>query len=146
MKVSEIMTREPATIGPDATLGEAATLMKQQDCGSIPVVENGRLVGIVTDRDIVIRAIAAGKDPKKTRAAEVMCADPITVAPDDDVNVAEREMRERQVRRLPVVEDGRLVGILVTAQLARVERANELGETIEEISKPASGRASHARG
>ena len=146
MKVSEIMTREPATIGPDATLGDAATLMKQQDCGAIPVVENGRLVGIVTDRDIVFRAIAAGKVPKKTRAAEVMSADPITVAPDDDVNVAEREMRERQVRRLPVVEDGRLVGILVTAQLARVERANELGETIEEISKPASGRASHARG
>src|SRR2546429_8648536 len=106
MKVSEIMTREPATIGPDATLGEAATLMKQQDCGSIPVVENGRLVGIVTDRDIVIRAIAAGKDPKKTRAAEVMSADPIAVAPDDDVNVAEREMRERQGRRRPPVRGG----------------------------------------
>jgi CBS domain-containing protein len=146
MKVSEIMTREPASVGPHATLGEVATLMKQEDCGSLPVVENARLVGIVTDRDIVIRAVAAGKDAKTTRVSEVMSADPVTVRPDDDVDVAEREMRDRQVRRLPVVEDGRLVGIIVTAQIARVERATRVGETFEEISRPSSGRGSHARG
>src|SRR3989440_11647848 len=101
MKVSEIMTREPATIGPDATLGEAATLMKQQDCGSIPVVENGRLVGIVTDRDIVIRAVAAGEDPKKTRAAGGGSAAPITVAPGGDGNGAGRDKRGPRGRGRP---------------------------------------------
>src|SRR5437867_13169910 len=121
MKVRELMTGDPATVDSNATLGEVATLMKQQDCGSIPVVEGGRLVGIVTDRDIVIRAVAAGKDPKACRASEVMSADPLTVSPDDDVAAAEKVMAERQVRRLPVVKDGRLVGILVTAQIARAE-------------------------
>jgi CBS domain-containing protein len=146
MKISEIMTTKPVTVGPRATLGEVATLMRQEDCGSIPVVENGRLVGIVTDRDIVVRAIAAGKDPKSTPVSEVMSADPVTVDPKGDVKDAERQMRERQVRRLPVVEDGRLVGIIVTAQIARSAEAKQTGETIKDISEPASGRGSHARG
>jgi CBS domain-containing protein len=146
MKISDIMTTNPASVGPDATLGEVATLMRQEDCGSIPVVEDGRLVGIVTDRDIVVRAIAAGKDPKRTPVSEVMSADPITIDPNGDVTEAERQMRERQVRRLPVVEDGKLVGIIVTAQIARRAEAKQTGETIKEISAPASGRASHARG
>jgi len=146
MKVKEIMTQGPATLGPEAMLGEAAMLMRQEDCGSIPIVDDGRLVGIITDRDIVVRAIAAGKDPKKTRISEIMSADPITVRADDSVDTAERAMRERQVRRLPVVEDGKLVGILVTAQLARNDSERETGETIKEISEPASGRGSHARG
>src|SRR5438270_128596 len=141
MKISEIMTTKPATVGPDATLGEVATLMRQEDCGSIPVVEDGRLVGIVTDRDIVVRAIAAGKDPKSTPVSEVMSADPVTVESKGDVADA-----ERQIRRLPVVEGGKLVGIIVTAQIARNEGAKQTGETIKEISEPASGRASHARG
>ena len=146
MKVKDLMTQDPATLGPNATIGEAATLVKQEDCGSIPIVDDGRLVGIVTDRDIVVRAIAAGKEPKRTRISEIMSADPITVRPDDSVDEAEQAMRERQVRRLPVVEDGRLVGIIVTAQLARNESERETGETIKEISTPASGRGSHARG
>ena len=146
MKVKDLMTQDPATLGPNATIGEAATLMKQEDCGSIPIVDDGRLVGIVTDRDIVVRAIAAGREPKRTRISEIMSADPITVRPDDSVDEAEQAMRERQVRRLPVVEDGRLVGIIVTAQLARNESERETGETIKDISEPASGRGSHARG
>ena len=79
MKVRELMTTEPITVEPKATLGEVATLMKQQDCGSIPVVDGGRLVGIVTDRDIVVRGVAAGKDPKTQRVSEVMSADPVTI-------------------------------------------------------------------
>ena len=146
MRVSEIMTREPATVRPDSTLGEVAMLMKQEDCGSLPVVDDGRLVGIVTDRDVVVRAIAAGKDPKSTHVSDVMSADPITVRPEDSVADAEDVMRSRQVRRLPVVEDDRLVGILVTAQVARHEKERATGETIKEISEPASGRATHARG
>jgi len=72
MKVRELMTTEPITVEPDATLGEVATLMKQEDCGSIPVVEAGRLVGIVTDRDIVIRGVPGGTDPKTQRVSTIM--------------------------------------------------------------------------
>jgi CBS domain-containing protein len=146
MKVRELMTKQPATVKPDATLGEVATLMKQEDCGSIPVVEGGRLVGIVTDRDLVVRGIAAGKDPKSQRVSEVMSADPVAIGPNEDVSDAETVMGARQIRRLPVVEDGKLVGILVTAQIARVGSERKTGETLKEISEPTSGRASHARG
>jgi len=146
MKVRALMTTEPVTVAPGATLGEVATLMKQQDCGAIPVVEGGRLVGIVTDRDIVIRGVAAGTDPKTQRVSTVMSADPVTVGPDDDVSDAEQVMADRQIRRLPVVEGGRLVGIIVTAQIARAEDKRKVGETIKEISEPTSGRGSHARG
>ena len=147
MKVKELMTVDPVTLGPDATLGEAATLMKQEDCGSIPIVQDGRLVGIVTDRDIVIRAIAAGKEPRTTRVSDVMSADPVTVRSDADAKEAEQLMAERQIRRLPVSDDGTLAGMLVIGQLARSERSEEkVGETLKEISEPKSGRGSHARG
>ncbi len=146
MKVSELMTRDPVTVRADTTCAEAALRMKQEDCGSLPVIEGGRLVGIVTDRDIVIRAVAAGKDPKTCRVSEVMSADPLTVSPDDDVAAALKVMAERQVRRLPVVKDAKLVGILVTAQIARAESERRTGETIKEISEPASGKGPHARG
>jgi len=146
MKVRDLMTSEPATLSVDDTCAQAATKMREEDCGSIPITKEGRLVGIVTDRDITIRAVAAGKDPKTTKVSEIMSADPVTVGPDEDVDGASDIMAERQVRRLPVVEDGRLVGILVTAQVARGEKPKDIGETIKEISEPASGRASHARG
>jgi len=146
MNVRELMTTAPVTVQPDATLGEVAVLMKQEDCGSIPVVEDGRLVGIVTDRDIVIRGIAAGSDPKTQRVSTVMSADPVTIRPDDDLADAEKVMADRQIRRLPVVENGKLVGIIVTAQIARAADKRKVGETIKEISEPTSGRASHARG
>jgi CBS domain-containing protein len=146
MKVRELMTGRPATVEPDATLGAVATLMKQENCGSIPVVHGGRLVGIVTDRDIVIRGVAAGSDPKTQRVNEIMSADPVTIGPDDDVTAAEKAMGDRQIRRLPVVEGGRLVGIIVTAQIARAGNERKVGETLKEISAPKSGRGSHARG
>ena len=146
MKVRELMTTEPITVEPDATLGEVATLMKQEDCGSIPVVEAGRLVGIVTDRDIVIRGVAGGTDPNTQRVSTIMSADPVTIGADDDVTEAEKVMADRQIRRLPVIEDGRLVGIIVTAQIARADDKRKVGETLREISEPTSGRGSHARG
>jgi CBS domain-containing protein len=146
MKVRELMTKQPTTVEPDATLGQVATLMKQEDCGSIPVVEGGRLVGIVTDRDIVVRGVAAGKDPKTQRVSEIMSADPVAIGPNDDLSDAENIMGDRQIRRLPVVEDGKLVGILVTAQIARAGSERTTGETLKEISEPTSGRGSHARG
>lgn len=143
MKVSEVMTREPETLAPSATCGEAATLMKQEDCGSIPIVDGGRLVGIVTDRDIVIRAVAAGKDPKTTPVSAVMSADPVTVSPDSDTEEASRIMAERQIRRLPVVHEERLAGIVVIGQLARRE---DEGALLKQISEPLSNSASHGRG
>jgi CBS domain-containing protein len=146
MKVREVMTAQPTTVQPDATLGEVATLMKQQDCGSIPVVEAGRLVGIVTDRDIVVRGIAAGVDPKTQSVSKVMSSSPVTVGPDDDVIDAERKMADRQIRRLPVVEGGRLVGIIVTAQIARAGNERKVGETLKGISESRSARGSHASG
>ena len=146
MKVRELMTKQPTTVEPGATLGEVATLMKQEDCGSIPVVEGGRLVGIVTDRDIVVRGVAAGVDTKKQRVSKVMSSDPVTVGPDDDVMDAEKKMADRQIRRLPVVEGGKLVGLIVTAQIARAGNERKVGETLKEISQSRSGRGSHASG
>lgn len=146
MKVSEIMTREPSSLTPDATLGEAATLMKQQDCGSIPVVDGGRLIGIVTDRDIVVRVVASGRDPKTVRVSEAMTADPVTIGADSDIDEAQRVMADRQIRRLPVVEDGRLVGLLVLGQLARRDDAQDVGETLKSVSGRRTGLGSHGRG
>jgi CBS domain-containing protein len=146
MKVKDLMTSDPAKVGPDDVVAQAATLMREEDCGSIPVVRDGTLVGIVTDRDITIRAVAQGRDAKTTPVSLVMSADPVTVTPDTDLEDAERTMRDRQIRRLPVVENGHLVGIVVTAQLARRDEPAHVGETIKEISEPASGRASHGRG
>ena len=146
MKVKELMTPNPTVVKPEDTAAQAATLMKQEDCGALPVVANGKLVGIITDRDIVVRAVAAGKDPRSTKISEIMSSDPDTISPDASDDDAEKLMAKSQVRRLPVVENGKLVGILVTAQLARRGNTDELGETIKEISEPKSGRGSHARG
>jgi CBS domain-containing protein len=147
MKAKDVMTKDPVTLGPQATLGEAATLMRQEDCGSIPIVDGGRLVGIVTDRDIVVRAVAAGKDARTTAVSEVMSADPVCISPDTDVDEAAKVMADRQIRRLPVVEDGKLAGILVIGQIARREPdEQQTGETLKEISQPKSGLGSHARG
>jgi len=146
MKVRDIMTPDPATLAPKATLGEAATLMKQHDCGSVPVVDGGRLVGIVTDRDIVVRVIAAGKDPKSVPVSEAMTADPVTVGPELSVDEAQRVMADHQVRRLPVVEDGRVIGLVVIGQVARRDDAHDVGETLKDVSEKGSGRGSHGRG
>lgn len=146
MKVREIMTREPSTLSPASTIGEAATIMRQNDCGSVPIVEGGRLVGIITDRDIVIRILAGGKDPKTAHVSEAMTADPVTVGPDASLDEAQKVMAERQVRRLPVVENGRLVGLVVIGQVARRDDARDVGETLKDVSQKTSGRSSHARG
>ena len=136
MHVAELMTRDPATVSPESTCGDAAALMKREDCGSLPVVGAGKLAGIVTDRDIVIRVVAAGKDPKHVAVSEVMTADPLTVRPDATAEHAARLMAEKQVRRLPVTDNGRLVGLLVIGQLARHESTATAGETLKDVSRP----------
>jgi CBS domain-containing protein len=118
------------------SLIEAAALMRDDDVGSIPVVDNGQLVGIVTDRDIVVRAIAEQRDLARTTVDEIASHDPVTVGPDQDLNEALELMATYQVRRLPVVEDGRLVGMLAQADLALQAKEKKVGEALHEISRP----------
>ena len=140
MKVSELMTRDPKTLQPQSTCSDAAALMKREDCGSLPIVKDGKLVGIVTDRDIVIRGVAGGKDMTKLAVSEIMTAGPATVTPDTTAEDASKIMQTKQVRRLPVVENGRLVGILAIGQLARHESLNAAGETLKDVSQPSAKR------
>jgi CBS domain-containing protein len=136
------MTPNPACCTPDSTAREAATLMRDNDCGSIPVVKNraaNRLVGMVTDRDLAIRGYAAGKGPD-TRVRELMTEAPITSAPEDEVEIVREVMVAQQVRRVPVVDDdGAVVGIVSQADIALEQGAasdQEVGRVVEAISEP----------
>jgi CBS domain-containing protein len=133
--ISEVMTRDVRATEPSATIADAAKTMASEDIGPIPVVEGGRIVGIVTDRDIVVRVIAAGKDPNSTTVGEIASSDVVTVAPDDDIDDALTMMAQNQVRRLPVVEGDRLVGIVAQADVARLGKDEKTGEVVEEISR-----------
>jgi CBS domain-containing protein len=135
VKVNELMTRDPATLRPGSTATEAAALMKSKDCGSLPIVEGGKLVGIVTDRDIVLRVVAAKKDPAMVKISEIMTKDPATVGPDASAAEASKLMSDKQVRRLPVVENAKLVGMLVIGQLARHESNSAAGDTLKDVSQ-----------
>src|SRR6185436_15745644 len=120
-RVREPMTQAVRTATPSQTLAEAASLMRQEDVGALPVVDEqdgGRLVGMVTDRDIVVRAVAEGRDPHTVHVGDVASRDVVTVEADDDLDEAMTLMAKHQVRRLPVVEDGRLVGVVAQADLA----------------------------
>jgi CBS domain-containing protein len=120
-KVREIMTSAPVALRPSQPLTEAGRAMREQGVGSVLVVDNGQLKALVTDRDIVVRAVADGRDPGKTTIAEVCSPYLATAAPDDDVEIVVRRMREHGVRRVPVVEDGRPIGVLSLGDLA-IER------------------------
>lgn len=138
MRCSEIMTRDVKTATRDMQLREVAVMMREGDVGSVPVVEDGRLVGILTDRDIVVRAIANGKDAAAP-VSDAMTAEIFSVKPDDFVFEAIRIMGDRQVRRIPVVaESGDLAGIISMADIAlEMEDEREIAETLEEISSGA---------
>ena len=131
----EIMTRNVKTVNRETTLSEVAALMRDGDMGAVPVVENGKLVGIVTDRDIVVRAIADGLEAS-VPVGEVMTAEVYSVSENDFVFEAIRLMGDRQVRRVPIVnEAGELVGIIAMADVAlETEDEREIAETLEEIS------------
>jgi CBS domain-containing protein len=133
--ISEVMTRDVRATEPSTTIADAAKTMASEDIGPIPVVEGGRIVGIVTDRDIVVRVVAAGKDPNSTTVGEIASSDMVTVAPDDDIDDALTMMAQNQVRRLPVVEGDRLVGIVAQADVARLGKDKKTGEVVEEISR-----------
>jgi len=134
----EIMTRNVKTASREMTLQEVAALMRDGDMGSIPVVENGKLVGIVTDRDIVVRAVAEGHDVS-TEIGDVMTAEVFSARENDFVFEAIRLMGDKQVRRIPIINDtGELVGIIAMADVAlETEDEREIAETLEEISSGA---------
>jgi CBS domain-containing protein len=119
--VEEIMTRNPRTVDAGDSVLEAARQMRDGDFGSVIVMRDGRVDGIVTDRDIAVRAVAEGRDPESTQVSEVSSTGVATIAPDQSIDEAVEAMREHDIRRLPVVEDGRPVGILSLGDLA-VER------------------------
>ena len=119
--VRDVMTENPTTVEASATLVDAAKIMKQENIGDVLVVENGKVQGIVTDRDIVVRAIAAGDDPSHTSVREIASTDLEVLDPDDSIGDAIRKMEQAAVRRLPVVEDGKPVGIVTLGDLARVK-------------------------
>ena len=135
LRCREIMTRDVRTATPDMPLRDVAAMMRDGDMGAVPVVETDRLIGIVTDRDIVIRCVAAGKDASAP-VSEAMTTEIFSVSPDDFVFEAVRLMGDKQVRRIPVIDkDGKLAGIISMADVAlETEDELEIAETLEEIS------------
>lgn len=136
MNIREVMTPNPCTVAPTETIQNAARLMKKEDTGAIPVVENGKVVGMITDRDIVIRAVAEGAKPDKLVRDVVIHQRVIFATPDMSTKEANQLMGEHQVRRLPVLDENqKLVGIVSLGDLAVKEgKESRTGETLENIS------------
>jgi CBS domain-containing protein len=141
-KVHEHMTERPRCVAPETTVSEAAELMASEDVGSLPILHGHTLTGVVTDRDIVIRAVAKNKNPLGMPVREIATHDPITVRADDDLSDALRVMSIYKVRRLPVVDDdNRLVGVLAQADVAMGANETAVGEMVEEISQAPAGHS-----
>lgn len=142
-KIADVMTRHPRAVQAQTSVREAARLMEGDDVGSLPVVEaqdSPKLIGVLTDRDIALRVVAAGRDPETTAVSEVASRDIHTVTPDDDLDDALERMARAQVRRLPVViGEGELVGILSQADLPRITKEKNVGEIVGAISRPPRG-------
>ena len=138
MQLSEIMTSNPVVLRPDTMLREAAQKMRELDSGVMPVGDSDRLVGMLTDRDITVRATADGKDPNTTPVRDVMTADVVYCFADDDIELAARTMEENQIRRVMVLDrDKRLVGIASLGDIAMHAPTDRLaGEVIEAVSEP----------
>jgi CBS domain-containing protein len=139
MQLRDVMTRDVEVIHPDATVEEAAEKMEALNVGPLPVCDGRRLVGMITDRDITVRAVAAGVGPGEARVRDVMTPEVAYAFEDQDVREAERIMQEQQIRRLPILDrDKRLVGIVSLGDLAvDTDDAAGTGETLERISEPA---------
>jgi CBS domain-containing protein len=135
MDIRDVMTPNPSTLSPDDTIQNAARLMRDEDTGAVPVVENGRIVGMVTDRDIVIRAVADGGQISRP-VRDVITTHVVSVTPDSSTREAAELMSENQVRRLPVVDNGVLVGIVSLGDIAVKEgKDKRSGDTLQSISE-----------
>jgi len=142
MRVDEAMSRDVHMVKPDQSLVDAARMMAECDCGALPVQENDRLVGMITDRDIVVRALAAGKDGK-SKIRDVMSQEVKYCFDDDDLSKVATNMADIQVRRLPVVNhEQRLVGIIALADIAKSEKPKPTAEALRGISESSSEHTS----
>lgn len=142
---SEVMTREPACCEPGDSVSRVAGIMKREDVGSVPVVESHedkKLIGIVTDRDLVVKVLAEGADMERSTVRDAMTPNPASCRENDPIEKAVKLMSERQVRRMPIVDDqGRLSGIIAQADVAtRVSQDATTGELVEAISEPGTTR------
>ena len=136
-KVRDYMTTHVETLDPDWTVQEAARKMKDYDFGFLPVVENARIVGALTDRDVTVRVIAEGRDPVRTLVRDVMSRDVIAAQEEDPLEAVYELLKERQLRRLPVVdEQRRLSGMITLARIAREQGEEAAGEILKEVVVP----------
>lgn len=143
MKCNEVMTKDPSCCLPGDTAYDTARLMKSEDVGPIPIVndkQTKQLLGIVTDRDLVLKVLAAGSDPKSTQIDVVMTTEVVACNPEDACDKALDLMEQHQVRRIPIVDkDNRLVGIISQADIAtRLDKPEKTAEVVEEISRAAA--------
>jgi CBS domain-containing protein len=143
MNVRDVMTARPRSAAPDTPLSQVAQLMDNQDIGAIPILDEDRLVGMITDRDIVVRGVAKEKDLRGMSSREIASGELVTVGPDQDLSDALHLMAQHQVRRLPVVDDeNRLVGVVSQADIALDVNDKSVGEMVAGISMPPQGRGS----
>ena len=140
MTCAEVMTPSPTCCHPEHTTVDAAELMQREDVGLVPVVadNSSKLIGVLTDRDIVLKVVAAGRDPRGTAVSEVMTTDPVACLPQESIEAVMELMASRQVRRIPIVDkDGAIVGIVSQADIAtRLASPQETGQVVQAISEP----------
>ena len=138
-RVRDIMSDNVLSVAPEMPVSEAAGLLESFDIGSVPVSRRGKLIGVMTDRDIAIRVAAKGLDPTRVRVMDVMTPNPVTCSPEDTLTAAEQMMADAQVRRLPVVDRNRtLVGYLAMAKIVRNEHDRRAGKLLRGVSEPGS--------
>lgn len=136
MKVRDVMTNRVISIGSSSTVKDAAVLMNSNNIGAVPVVDGGSVKGMLTDRDIVLRCVAENKDASTVKVSDIFSPGAVSVKPDQSVTEAMDLMSNDQIRRLPVVENDKIVGMLSFADVAREKAGMELAETISDISMP----------
>jgi len=135
--VQDIMTKDVKVCAPHDSVTAAAKIMRDVNCGTVPVCEGRKVVGMMTDRDIVLHVVADGKDSNSVHCHDCMTRDVITCSPNTDVHECARMMSDHQIRRIPVVENGEIVGICAIGDLARVNIfINEAGDALSHISEP----------
>ena len=145
MRIRDIMTTSVESVTPETDLATIARRMKDLNVGSLPIVENDRLLGIITDRDIVVRAIAEGRNPESEHVRTYLTPNPTTISADADVREASELMAREQIRRLPVVEGERLIGFVAIGDIA-VDTGKDkvVGDALQKISEPAEPRSKEA--
>lgn len=130
----EIMTKDVEYIDSATTVADAARKLASVNTGVLPICDNAKLKGVVTDRDIVVKVLAQGKDPSKTKVVDLIQGEAVTIGADDDVDLAIRTMKDHQVRRLPVIDGTELVGMVSQADIARSLPHDKVGELVDAIS------------